>query len=183
MPIWPVRLLTWQLVVIYVTSVWWKLMGRSWRAGTAMAIALHHPNFARFPHVANALLPLTRVGTFAALAFESSWLLLLVPRSAIPERWRLIPLRRVLIVSGVLFHLSIFLLMDVGVFSIAMISSYCGLLTADDFAWARAFASTSSRLASSPEMGVALASLPRVAARARAKRGELPRIDAPSTSS
>ena len=124
MPIWPVRLLTWQLVVIYGTSVWWKLLGQTWVQGTAVAIPLHHPRFARVsPDVANALIPLTRFLTFSTLRFEAAWLLLLVPRSLVPQRFRVIPLKRMLIVSGILFHAGIFLLMDVGSFSIAMMAS------------------------------------------------------------
>jgi hypothetical protein len=134
MPMWPVRLLTWQVIVIYGMSVWSKLIGRSWWSGTAIAVALHHPTFARIsPVVADRLLPLTPLMTFATLIFESTWLLLLVPRSLLPARLRRIELKRLLIVYGIVFHAAIFVLMDVGSFSIAMIASYCGLLTDEDF--------------------------------------------------
>jgi predicted DCC family thiol-disulfide oxidoreductase YuxK len=37
-------------------------------------------------------------------------------------------------IGGVIFHMSIFVLMDVGSFSIALMAAYLGLLTASDFA-------------------------------------------------
>jgi hypothetical protein len=134
MPMWPVRLLQWQLIVIYVTAAWWKLLGSTWLNGTAIAILLHHPRFARVsPQVTDRFLVLAEAATAATLLFEGAWLFLLVPRSLVPKHLRLIPLKRVLIATGMVFHLAIFVLLDVGSFSFAMIACYFGLLTEEDF--------------------------------------------------
>lgn len=80
MSIWPWRLLLWQFVVIYIASGIDKATGSMWWNGTAVASALHHVHFARWPmpvmDVISSASPL--IGS-AVLVFEFGWLLLLVP--------------------------------------------------------------------------------------------------------
>jgi len=138
MPKWPVILLTWQLVMLYFTSGWDKLQGTMWFDGSAVHVALHHLHFSRWPlWVMDGISLLALPVAWGTLLFEFLWLFMLLPSYVIRE----IPflsrhlLRRLLIAGGILFHGSIFIFMDVGSFSLAMLAAYCGLLTADDFAW------------------------------------------------
>lgn len=138
MSIWPYRLLLWQMIVIYIMSVWLKTMGTMWENGTATTAALQHEMFIRWPREVMAYVIYTApFATFFAMAFESAWALLLIPRSF--TRWALAweyqpVLKRWLILLGFIFHGGIFLVMDVGVFSLAMFAGYCGLLLGEDFA-------------------------------------------------
>jgi hypothetical protein len=145
MPIWPWRLLLWQMVVLYGTSLWYKLLGTMWLNGTAVEATFHHPVIARWPMpMMNALMPAAGVADYLVLWWQAAWLLLLVPRALVdrllPERLPHVPLRRILIVGGVLFHGGILLLLDAGVFPFAVFVAYVGLLREDDFAWLRRLA-------------------------------------------
>ena len=134
MSIWPYRLLLWQLIVLYATATWFKLMGTMWGNGTAVAAALHHPTFSRLPkHVIDVMTPFTPVVAFGTLAWQTTWLLLLIPRKIVNKFFPHGMLKRAIIVGGIWFHGSILLLMDAGSFSMAIFSAYAGLLLADDF--------------------------------------------------
>jgi hypothetical protein len=130
MPRWPYLLLLWQVIVIYGSSVWVKLLGTLWLAGTAGGAALLHPTFSRFGiGFIHLLLPFSVAISYGTLVFEAAWLLLLIPQ---PRAWRS-SLKRILIVAGLLFHVGIYVLMDVGSFSVAMLVAYLGLLDEADF--------------------------------------------------
>lgn len=137
MPIWPWRLLLWQMIVLYGTSLWYKLLGTMWIHGTAVEATFHHPVYTRLPeHVVNLMLPLLSIGDYFALIWHGLWLLLLIPKPLIdllpgPK----IPLRRWIILGGIFFHGGILLMMDAGVFSLAVFSAYLGLLRDNDIAW------------------------------------------------
>lgn len=134
---WVYRLLLWQVIVIYLTSVWFKLLGTMWIKGTAVNIALQHEVFARWPRfIMNAVLLLAPLITYITLIFEGLWILLLVPRSVTRSLFGFAfqpQLKRWLIAFGFLFHLGIFVVMDVGSFSIAMFCALTGLLIDEDF--------------------------------------------------
>lgn len=138
MPTWPYRLLLWQIIVIYGSSLWWKLLGSMWRDGTAVGAALHHMVFLKWPYaVMNELMPFAESINDATLFWEATWLLLLLPTPL----WQRIPalgafpLKRFILVGGIFFHGGIAFFMDVGCFSYAMIASYLGLLDDADRAW------------------------------------------------
>src|SRR5699024_6951113 len=120
------------------TSVLWKVQGRTWLDGTAAAVPLYHPTFARFPaEVADILAPWSPILTYVTLAFEAAWILMIVPSSLLPFGLTRDYVRRRLILGGVALRVGILILMDVGLFSVAMIVSYAGLLTDRDFAVVR----------------------------------------------
>lgn len=130
MPAWPYRLLLWQMIVLYGTSLWWKLLGDMWADGTAVSAALHHKVFLNWPYgVVNLLMPFAPFITWATLAWEAAWLLLLVPRTTVAKR--------VVLAGGVLFHGSIAFFMNVGSFPYALFAGYLGLLDDRDRAWLR----------------------------------------------
>lgn len=139
MPCWPYRLLLWQMIVLYCTSFWYKLIGTMWIHGTAIEAVLHHPFFSRLPaDTANLLMPFASAVDWTSLAWEGLWLLLLVPRwltELLPPQIPRIPLKRILMIFGIFFHLAIFTMMDAGSFSLAVLTAYLGLLQADDIVW------------------------------------------------
>ncbi|PIQ76169.1 hypothetical protein COU78_01265 [Candidatus Peregrinibacteria bacterium CG10_big_fil_rev_8_21_14_0_10_49_24] len=138
MPIWPYRLLLWQVIVIYIFSGWEKMTGTMWTNGTAVAAVFHHPHFFRWgKDMADALSHPVFSATisYATLMFLLAWALLLIPRSLtsrLPQWVQPGTLKRTLILSGVMFHIGIFILLDVGAFSTAMLAAYCGLLLEED---------------------------------------------------
>jgi predicted DCC family thiol-disulfide oxidoreductase YuxK len=138
MPAWPRSLLLWQLIVIYVTSAWAKLLTPIWVSGTAIAITLHHPELSGIPRtIADMIAPLSPfIGAFL-IAWEICWLGFLIP-AAIRLRGRT-RCRRIFLGIGVLFHLAIFLFTDVGVFAPAMLCAYLGILKDEDIADMRAW--------------------------------------------
>jgi predicted DCC family thiol-disulfide oxidoreductase YuxK len=135
--IWAYRLLLWQMIVIYGTSVWYKGMGMMWKNGTAVTAALQHEIFVRWPREVISFFILgAPFITYLTIAFEAMWLMLLIPRSFTRwlMGWEFQPrLKRWLILAGIAFHGGIFVLMDVGSFSIAMMVGYFGLLIDEDF--------------------------------------------------
>ena len=143
MSIWPYRLLLWQYIVIYLTSVSDKLKGELWKNGTSIAAVFHHTDFFRFPKiVADYLTPLSHTLTWSWIGYSVLWALLLIPKSTwnvFPKRLRQHSLKRFLILGGVFFHGGIFLTMDVGLFSFAMFTGYVGLLLDEDFEVIRKF--------------------------------------------
>lgn len=139
MSAWPYRLLLWQMIVLYGTSFWYKMLGTLWSSGHAVQAALHHPFFSRWPDfIVNPLMPLAPIVDWVSLTWEGLWILLLVPRwltDLLPKQIPRIPLKRILMIGGIFFHGSIFVLMDAGSFSLVMFTAYLGLLRDDDIAW------------------------------------------------
>ena len=135
MPAWPMRLVLWQLLVIYLTSLWGKLLGTMWMDGTTVAIALHHEHFIRFPGpVTDALSLLSPMLGWSWMIYEATWAAMLVPKTLfrtlrIEKKF----LRRGLIVFGVVYHLFMEILLRVGSFFGAMCTLFAGLLQREDF--------------------------------------------------
>lgn len=134
MPAWPYRLLLWQMMVLYLTSLWWKMLGEMWLDGTAVGASLHHSVFINWPYsVINEFMPFAAYLNHSTLVWEASWLLLLVP-AAFWARAK-IPMKRLVLAGGVAFHGGIAFFMDVGVFPYALLGAYLGLLDDGDRAW------------------------------------------------
>lgn len=142
MPIWPYRLLLWQYIIIYLTSGYHKTGGDMWLSGTAPAAAFHHLHFSRFPKIVlDGMSVLSPFVAYFTLIFEGTWALLLVPRN-IPKKFFgkfSLPLKRTLLLGGLVFHGGIWIFMDVGCFSGAMLAGYFGLLLQEDFDSLRRF--------------------------------------------
>ena len=102
MPIWPYRLLLWQIVVIYLSSAWYKVLGDMWFDGSAVSIALQHPHFARWDLPISLIEFVSPFLTYGTLVWESLWLLLLIPFWKHHEGTK-----RFFLVTGVCFHLGI----------------------------------------------------------------------------
>lgn len=143
MPIWPYRLLLWQMIVIYAASSIEKWTGATWRDGSALAIVLHHGNFSRLPVWAADLFSYASpvVGYFA-LVSQVAWLVLLplglLSACCVVSDRAFDTFKRALLLCGFFVHLGIMLLLDVGTFSLTVFVAYLGLLTDNDFRAIRA---------------------------------------------
>lgn len=145
MPIWPYRMLLWQMIVMYVMTVWFQQLGTTWRQGTAMILVFQHP-FVSFwagtPFV-NRLAVISRPLSWALTLWKSAWALMLLPHAWQEKIFRRGPsLKQWLIIGGLLFHGSSLILLDLGSFSMAILVGYLGLLADEDVAaissWVRA---------------------------------------------
>ena len=118
-PIWPLRLIRFQIALIYLNSGLWKFSGEQWRDGSAVHYATSLNVFHRFPFDTPAGVDLLfTVGTYLTLAWEIAFPLLLL------HRWT----RRFALVLGVLLHVGMGSLLELGPFSAIMIASYAAFL-------------------------------------------------------
>lgn len=135
--IWPYRLLLWQLIVIYLFSVHDKFMGEMWTAGTSVAAVFHHAHFFRWPKIVmDSMTILSPLVCAMFMIWEVTWAFMLIPKKlwwVVPKKYKKVSIKQVLMTFGVVFHGGIFILMEVGSFSLAMITAYVGLLLDDDF--------------------------------------------------
>jgi hypothetical protein len=114
-PIWPLRLIRFQVALIYFNSGLWKFNGELWRDGSAVHYASSLNVFHRFPFELPASLDLlTTVGTYVTLAWEIAFPVLLL------HRWT----RTLALVLGVLLHAGMAATLELGPFSAIMIASY-----------------------------------------------------------
>jgi hypothetical protein len=146
-PSWPRRLFIFQLTVIYVATGIMKI-GSTWTilgGWSALYLALNLPGIARWSgDWAAWVYPLTQVGTFVSRWWEITFFL--VPlnmwlRRRKQEGKKLGPVRRLIawkdlrwpyMVLGLVFHVSLTILLDLGLFSIVMLSLYPCLLRPEE---------------------------------------------------
>ncbi len=135
MPMWPYRLLLWQLIVLYITSGWDKLSGDMWWNGTAIEAVLRLETFTEpwaepvIPFLSAQTLALSRL----TVLYEWTWFVLLIPAVL----WKRIGftahgIKRVVLFFGVIFHTGIAIVMSVGTFPYAIMAAYLGLLHEKD---------------------------------------------------
>lgn len=121
--IYGLRLMQWQLAVIYVSTVWLKVPDASWRNGKLLAY-FQMSMYSRFPSV--TLLAkyeiLSNLLTYASLAIEMSVVFLL---------WSA-RLRWVGVFLGVSLHLGIAATSRLTVFSLCIVAPYGAFLTGPD---------------------------------------------------
>ncbi len=122
---WPLRLLQFQLLVVYLRTGWWKMRGAEWRAGTAVWFALSSadlrrhdlPRWLKRPAVYRAM-------TWGTVAFELSFPVLV---------W-IGPLRYPMLAVAVAFHLTMHALLRIRLFPWVMLAGLTLLLPPDDVA-------------------------------------------------
>ncbi len=119
---WGLRLVQFQLVVVYLFAFWSK-SGATWRNGTAVSTALRLDDLERFPAPSWMVDDVVVVAmlTWGALAVELALAMFLW--------WK--PARPYLIVVGIVFHLSIDTFLLVGFFGPAMVVGLLTFLDAD----------------------------------------------------
>lgn len=142
MSAWPYYLLLWQFIVIYVTAAWTKMLGSMWWDGSAISIALRHPFFSRVPLWFLPIVDHTAwLVSHVVLVSQFAWILFLVVPLAtgvipsLKKSLARVPWRLFIIGANAIVHLLIAIMMDVGLFSYAMIAGYLGLLQTEDFVW------------------------------------------------
>jgi hypothetical protein len=118
-PIWPMRLIQFQVSLLYLNAGLWKLSHPLWRDGTALHYAISHNIFHRFPFpIPEGAAPFLAFGTYATLAWEIGFAFL------VWNRWTRYPV----LIAGVLIHAGIFVGMEVGSFSWVTLATYIAFL-------------------------------------------------------
>jgi hypothetical protein len=128
--IWPLRLIRLQICVIYLSSGLWKLLADTWRDGSAMHYILNRNVFPRFaPSYPPAVEPALTVATYATLVWELTFPLCML------NRWT----RYVALSIGVVMHLGMAAFLELGPFSLVMLTSYLAFIdpaaTRDTLRW------------------------------------------------
>lgn len=117
--LWPLTLMRYQIALIYFSSGLWKLVGTSWREGTALHFVLNNHLYARFPGpLSPHLEALAMVATYLTLAWELAFPLMLLTSVT----------RRLALLAGVVLHIGIWATMEVGLFSWVMLVGYLSFL-------------------------------------------------------
>lgn len=118
-PVWPLRLLRYQVSLIYLGSGLWKLMDPAWRDGSAIHFVANNNVFHRFPHAIPPQMDgVMMAATYVILAWELSFAV------AVLHRWS----RRVALLLGVLLHAGMWAMLELGPFSWLMVASYLAFL-------------------------------------------------------
>ncbi|MDA1209240.1 MAG: DCC1-like thiol-disulfide oxidoreductase family protein [bacterium] len=143
MSIWPYRLLLWQATIIYLFSGIEKGLGTMWWDGTAAAAVYHHTHFTMFPKwVMDILSGGTAIVSYFTLIYELAWMFILVPHfisRRLPQVIHPGSYKRALLLGGLIFHLGIGLTMNVGIFVVAILVMYLGLMLPEDWKALKAF--------------------------------------------
>lgn len=127
--LWPQRLLQYQMAIVYVTTVWAKWGGSHWVAGTATWFPQHLREFERFP-VPKFLQdqPFLAITTYGTLLVELALGTLVFYR----------PLRKWVLLSGLVLHGYIEYAMNIPLFAFAMCSFYVAFYDGEEIsAWAK----------------------------------------------
>lgn len=138
MPIWPYRLLLWQIILMYFASAIEKFAGSTWRQGSAVAITLHLTDFTRLtPWMADRTSILSPIIGYFTIFSQMAWAILLIlglfSLFGVVTSTSANAFKRALLLCGVVIHGGIFLVMDIGTFSLTVFCAYLGLLLDDDF--------------------------------------------------
>lgn len=127
--LWTQRLITFNVALVYFTTVWLKYFGGYWRTGIATYFPARLAEFFRFPvpKFVNDL-PFVYITTYGTLFVEFAMATLVFFR----------PLRKYAIAGGIGMHLYIEYSMNIPLFSFLMISAYICFYEGDEFVgWAK----------------------------------------------
>lgn len=121
--LWTQRLITFNVALVYFTTVWLKYFGSHWKSGIATWFPARLPEFYRFPvpGFVNEF-PFVYVTTYGTLLVEFSLATLVFFR----------PLRKYVLFAGVGMHLYIEYSMNIPLFSFLMISAYLCFYEGDE---------------------------------------------------
>ncbi len=127
--LWPQRLVQYQLAVVYFTTVWQKSFGYMWWDGTATWYPLHLNEFYRFP-LPGFLerQPFIAASTYFTIFIELAMATLVFAR----------PLRKWILLGGVLLHAGIEYRLNIPLFGFVIVSGYIAHYGGDEIsAWAK----------------------------------------------
>jgi hypothetical protein len=115
----PLRLIRFQVALIYFNAGIWKLFNPHWRDGTAVHYVVQSNVYRRLPHgVPLAFDQLVSLLTYATLAWELTFALLLLSSRT----------RKVALIAGILIHLGMWSTIEIGPFHFVMLASYVAFL-------------------------------------------------------
>lgn len=137
--LWPQRLITFNVALVYFTTVWLKYFGSHWKGGIATWFPARLPEFYRFP-VPGFMneLPFVYVTTYGTLLTEFAMATLVFFR----------PLRKYALAAGIGMHLYIEYAMNIPLFSFLMISAYLCFYEGDEIvAWSKRLGARLQRFA------------------------------------
>lgn len=122
-PIWALRLIQIQISVVYLWTVWHKLKGETWLDGSAVYYATRIEGLTNFPVPFLLDSPIfIRLATWGALLVEFSLGALVWVK----------PLRKPVIILGILFHLGIEYTMSIPFFELSMIVLLINFFTPEE---------------------------------------------------
>jgi Vitamin K-dependent gamma-carboxylase len=120
--IWPLRLVQFQIALIYFVSGWVKFHSPEWLDGTVMQYVLIHPQYSRWDGWAIVNNPLV-TEMLAGLAGFIRWWELLFPLLLLNTNTR-----KLSILIGIAFHVGLLLTMNLRWFAVIMLSLYLALI-------------------------------------------------------
>ena len=120
--VWPLRLVQFQIALIYFVSGWVKFHSPEWQDGTVMQYVLVHPHYSRWDAWVIIGQPIV-TGLLAGLAWFIRWWELLFPLLLINAQTR-----KICLIIGVLFHLGLLLTMNLRWFAVIMLALYLALI-------------------------------------------------------
>jgi hypothetical protein len=118
----PLRLIRFQVALVYLNAGIWKIFNPYWRNGSAVHYVVQSNVYRRLPHgMPLAFDQVVSVLTYATLAWELSFAFLLLSSRT----------RRVALIAGILIHLGMLSTIEVGPFHVIMLASYLAFLEPD----------------------------------------------------
>jgi hypothetical protein len=118
-PIWPLRLLQFQLALLYFSAGLWKMGNATWRSGLALHYVLNNHVYQRIPGDLPPVFFSAIVGlTYLTLVWELVFPLLVWFRATRPA----------MLVIGLLLHLGMWVTMEVGAFMPTILIAYVAFL-------------------------------------------------------
>jgi hypothetical protein len=118
-PIWPLRLLQYQVAIMYLSAALWKMGNPDWRGGLALHYVLNTVIYQRMPGAVPAgWFGATVALTYLTLAWELAFPFLIWFRRT----------RALMLLSGVFLHLGMLVSMEVGAFTPTVLVAYVAFL-------------------------------------------------------
>jgi hypothetical protein len=115
----PLRLIRFQIALIYLSTGLWKIFNPSWRDGSAVHFVVESNVYRRLPHgMPLAFDRVVSLLTYGTLMWELAFAFLLL----------FAPTRRIALVVGVMIHLGMLSTIEVGPFHFMMLASYLAFL-------------------------------------------------------
>ncbi|MBS1714045.1 MAG: HTTM domain-containing protein [Armatimonadetes bacterium] len=136
--IWPQRLWQYQVTIVYFTTVWHKWTGSHWRDGTATWFVPQLREFERFPVPAFFdHQPMVAVTTYVTLVIELGIAFLAYSK----------PLRKYVLIGGLILHAGIEYRFNIPLFAFVMTSTYLSFYYGDEVTvWAKRLGQNLRRL-------------------------------------
>jgi hypothetical protein len=117
--IWPLRLVQFQLALMYLSAGLWKMGNPDWRSGVALYYVLNNPVYRRVP----GDVPSALFGALVALNYLTLFWELAFPILVWFRRTRL-----VMLLTGIALHLGMLTTMEVGAFMPTVLVAYVAFL-------------------------------------------------------